>query len=221
MSYALISHPKIFMMKRILSLFIAVAMLAGSVSAQDQNAKKILDDVSAKLKTFKGITANFSYSSKSRAGKVNNNVSGKIAIKGNKYYLKQGATEIFSDGNKSWNYNGNNEVTVTTVDADGQTLTPQKLLTNFYDKDFTYKLVSSNAATNEIEMVPVDKRKNFQRVNVFVDKKKGMITRARILDKSSNTIEFSLNNVNTNATIPDNTFVFTKSKYKKNIEVIE
>jgi outer membrane lipoprotein-sorting protein len=159
--------------------------------------------------------------SKGRAGKVNNNVAGRVSIKGNKYYIKQGATEIFSDGNKTWNYNGNDEVTVNTVDADEQTLSPQKLLTNFYDKDFTYKLISSAGNFNEIQLVPNDKRKNFQKVNVFVDKSKMMITKARVLDKSNNTIEFNLSNVNTAANIPDNTFVFDKNKYKKNIEVIE
>ncbi len=210
------------MMKKLYYLVVALVMIAGSVEAQnDANAKKVLDAVSSKLKTFKGISANFSYVSKSRSGKVNNNVAGKIAIKGQKYYIKQGATEIFSDGAKTWNYNGNNEVTVSTPDADNQTLTPQKLLSNFYDKDFTYRLVSSTGNFHEIEMMPIDKRKNFQKVNVFVDKTKTMITKARILDKSSNTIEFALNTINTNASIPDNTFVFNKSKYKKNIEVIE
>ncbi len=70
-------------------------------------------------------------------------------------------------------------------------------------------------------MNPTDKRKNFQKVNVFVDKAKMMITKAKILDKSSNTIEFALNSINTNANISESTFVFDKSKYKKNIEVIE
>lgn len=195
-------------MKKIYFLIVAVAFLAGSVKAQnDPNAKKILDAVSAKLKTYKGITANFNLVSKGRTGKVNNNVNGKISIKGNKYYIKQGTTEIFSDGNKTWNYNGNDEVTVTSVDADAQTLTPQKLLTNFYDKDFTYKLISSAGNYNEIQMVPNDKRKNFQKVNVFVDKSKMMITKAKVLDKSSNTIEFNLTGISTNANIADNTFV--------------
>lgn len=209
-------------MKKLYFLFITLVIVGGSATAQsDANAKKVLDAVSSKLKTFKGITSNFSYVSKSRSGKVNNNVAGKIAIKGQKYYIKQGPTEIFSNGVKTWNYNGNNEVTVSTADADNQTLTPQKLLSNFYDKDFTYRLVSSAGNYNEIEMTPTDKRKNFQKVNVFVDKAKMMITKAKILDKSSNTIEFTLNNINTNANIADNTFAFDKSKYKKNIEVIE
>lgn len=209
-------------MKKLYSLVFTMLLLAGSVHAQnDPKAKKILDQVSTKLKGYKGITSNFNYVSKGRTGKTNSSVAGKIFIKGQKYYIKQGATEIFSNGAKTWNYNGNNEVTVSTVDADNQTLTPQKLLSNFYDKDFSYRLVSSAGAFNEIEMIPNDKRKNFQKVNVFVDKAKMMITKAKILDKSSNTIEFSLSNIKTNATIPDNAFVFDKAKYKKNIEVIE
>ena len=209
-------------MKRMYFLLVALSVLTITANAQnDPNAKKVLDGVSTKLKTFKGIVADFSYVSKGRTGKTNSSVLGKINIKGDKYYIKQGLTEIFSDGAKTWNYNGNDEVTITPVESDNQALTPQKLLTNFYDKDFTYKLVSSAGSFNEIEMTPVDKRKNFQKVNVFVDKAKMMITKARVLDKSSNTIEFTLKNINTNAAIPDATFVFNKNKYNKNIEVIE
>jgi outer membrane lipoprotein-sorting protein len=209
-------------MKKIYYLLTALLVMSSSIFAQnDPNAKKVLDGVSAKLKTFKGITANFSYVSKSRAGKTNNNAIGKIFIKGNKYYLQQGKTEIFSNGAKTWNYNGDQEVTITPVEADSKALTPQRLLTNFYDQDFTYKLVSSAGAFHQIDMTPTDKRKNFQKVTVFVDKAKMMVTRATILDKSSNTISFDLKNINTNATIPDATFVFNKNKYKKNIEVIE
>ncbi len=94
-------------------------------------------------------------------------------------------------------------------------------MTNFYDQDFIYKLVSSAGNYHEIEMIPTDKRKNFQKVNIFVDKNKMMVTKAKILDKSSNTIEFNLTNIKTNAVVSDATFVFNKNKYKKNIEVIE
>lgn len=209
-------------MKKIFYLVIILLVAASPVLAQnDPNAKKVLDGVSAKLKTFKGITANFSYISKSRAGKINNNAIGKISIKGNKYYIQQGKTEIFSNGSKTWNYNGDQEVTITPVEADGKALTPQRLLTNFYDRDFTYKLISSAGSAHQIDMTPTDKRKNFQKVTVFVDKVKMMVTRATILDKSSNTISFNLKNINTNAAVPDATFVFNKNKYKKSIEVIE
>ncbi|HEX8279246.1 MAG TPA: outer membrane lipoprotein carrier protein LolA [Segetibacter sp.] len=203
-------------------LLIALSLITNAAKAQNDPAvKEILDTVTTKLKTYKGINAGFTLVSKSRSGKINNSVNGKISIKGNKYYIKEGDTEIFSDGNKTWNYNGNDEVTVTAADADEQALTPQKILTGFSDKDFTYKLVSSTGNFNEIQLVPIDKRKNFKKVNLFVDKSRMIITKAKVVDKSSNTIDFKLNNINTNADIADNTFVFNQKKYNKNIEVIE
>ena len=209
-------------MKKLYSLLVAMSVLTINAMAQnDPKAKKVLDDVSAKLKTFKGVTSNFTYVSKGRSGKTNSTVNGQITLKGDKYYIKQGAAEIFSDGAKTWNYNGTNEVTVTSVEENNQALTPQKLLSNFYDKDFTYKLVSSAGTFHEIQMTPTDKRKNFEKVNVFVNKAKMLITKAKVLDKSGNTIEFTLKNINTNVAIPDATFVFNKAKYKKEIEVIE
>ena len=203
-------------------IIISLSFSLSAVKAQgDAEAKQLLNAVTAKLKSYKGINAGFILVSKSRAGKINNSTSGKISIKGDKYYIKEGTTEIFSDGNKVWNYNGNDEVTVTDANAEDNALSPQKLLTNFYDKDFTCQLISSAGNYDQIQLVPVDKRKNFQKVNVFVDKSKMIITKAKVVDKSSNTIDFSLKNINTSAAIPDETFVFNQKKYKKNIEVIE
>jgi outer membrane lipoprotein carrier protein len=210
-------------MKKVYYLLIMFLVLfsASATAQNDASAKKILDAVTAKLKTYKGINAGFTFVSTSPKGKVTNNVSGNLSIKGNKYYIKEGSSEIFCDGNKTWNYNGNDEVTVTSADEDDQTFTPQKLLSNFYDKDFTYKLVSSTGSYDQIQLMPVDKRKNFQKINVFVNKSKKMITRAKVVDKGGNTIDLNLKNINTNADIADNTFVFDQKKYNKNIEVIE
>lgn len=218
----IIKNNKIKMRKIYTLIIMAVALITVSAKAQnDPAAKKILDAVTAKLKADKGINAGFTLLTKTRTGQVSNNVNGKISVKGNKYYIKEGSTEIFSDGNKIWNYNGNNEVTVTSADENEETLSPQKLLSDFYDKNFTYKLVSSAGNYNQIELTPLDKRKNFQKITVYVDKAKKMITKAKVVDKGNNTIEFNLKNINTNASIPDNTFVFDQKKYNKSIEVIE
>jgi outer membrane lipoprotein-sorting protein len=199
---------------------IATTMFGVAQVGNDPNAKKILDAVSAKVKGFKGITANFKYVTKNKQKVTKGSVAGQISIKGQKYYIKQGATEIFCDGAKVWNFNGSTEVTVSEVEADSKTLSPQKLLTNFYDKDFTYKLVSSNGAFHQIQMIPTDKRKNFKQVIIFVDKAKNLITKANVIDKSDNTIEFELSNLNTTANLADSKFTFDTKKYPK-VEVIE
>jgi chaperone LolA len=207
---------------KIISLFLLMA--AGSVSVclgQTQSAKSILDNVSAKLKTFTGVIANFSYTTTDHTGKKRGTVSGQIYIKGQKYYLSQGTVQLFCDGVKTWNYDAESqEVTISDVsDADAKTLTPQKLLSDFYDKDFTYTLASSANGFYEIDMVPTDKRKNFKQVNVYIDKTKNMITKAKVIDKSDNTILFTLSNIKTNAIIPDSKFVFDVKKHP-GVEVI-
>jgi outer membrane lipoprotein carrier protein len=210
-----IKMKKVFVL---LALFFGIIQIGAAQN--DPNAKKILDGVSAKLNTLKGMTADFSYTTKDRNKALKGSVKGQISIKGEKYYLKQGATEIYCNAVKVWNYNGEDEVTVADVDNDdSKTLSPQKLLSNFYDKDFTYKLVSSAGNYHEIEMIPTDNRKNFKQVNVFVDKSKNLITKAKVIDKSDNIIEFSLSNINTSTSLPDSRFVFDPSKHA-GVEVI-
>ena len=209
------------MKKTILFLLISLSANDLLLAQNDPNAKKILDAVSTKVKSYKGITGAFTIKSITSKGKDNGTKQGNISIKGQKYILKQGKTEIICDAAKIYNFDGSKTVTITPVEESGQTLSPQNLLSNFYDKDFTYKLVSSKSTFHEVELVPNDKRKNFTKVNIFIDKVKNMITKAKILDKSNNTIEFTLNNINTNATLADDLFKFDKNHYPKFVEILD
>ncbi len=203
-------------------LLLATVVFANMLFAQnDPNAKKVLDALSAKVKSFKAITGNFTIKSITSKGKDNGTKTGSISIKGEKYVLKQGKTEVINDGSKTYSFDGNKTVTVTEASEGNKSLTPQKILSGSYDKEFTYKLVSSAGSYNEIELKPIDTRKNFQKVTIFVDKAKGMITKAKVLDKSNNTLEFSFTNLNTSANIADSAFVFNKAKYGKDVEVLD
>lgn len=209
-------------MKKIYLPFLTLALFVNIAFAQnDPNAKKVLDAVSAKVKSFKGISANFTIKSVSSKGKGNGAKAGTIAIKGQKYTLKQGKNEIICDGTNIYNFDGNKTITKSLLEESNQTLSPQNLLSNFYDKDFNYKLVSSAGNVNEIELTPIDKRKSFQKVNIFIDKSKSMITKAKVLDKSNNTVEFVLSNLNTAANLPDANFQFVRAKYPKDAEILD
>lgn len=208
-------------MKKLYSVILALFAFGVVTNAQDPAAKKVLDAVSAKVKGLKGITANFTIQTTTSKGKAAGSKTGNITIKGQKYLLKQGKTEIISDGKTVWNYDGAKTITVSSAEDNTNTLSPQNLLSNFYDKDFTYKLVSSAGNFYEIEMTPTDKRKNFEKVTVYVDKTQNMITKAKITDKAKNVILFTLSNLKTNVAVNDNTFVFNKAKYPKDVEVID
>ena len=162
-------------MKKFLTLFLTFGFVAAM--AQDKNptkndpeAKKILDAVSAKFKTFKTVKANFTYKVENASGKALSTKSGSILMKGTKYKVSFGGQEIFSDGKTVWNYDkAANEVTISNLDASAGTITPQKLFTNFYDNDFYYMLNGEKKVgaktLQEVEMTPTDKSKPFHYIN--------------------------------------------------------
>jgi len=209
-------------MKKLYACLVLVFASTGLLFAQnDPAAKKVLDAVGAKVKAAKGISANCTLSSFTSKGKANGTQTLTLQMKGEKYLLKQGKTEIICDGKDVYRFDGEKTITKSSVEEGSQTLSPQKLLAGAYDKDFTYKLVSSAGAFYEIEMKPIDSRKNFQKVNLFIDKAKSTFARARILDKSNNVTELKITNLNLSANVPDNILVFNKAKYPKDVEILD
>jgi len=100
-----------------------------------------LDGVSAKFKTYKGVQANFTLGVEDGKGKSQGTKKGIVYMKGSKYRVSITGQEIFCDGNNIWTYDkAANEVTISKFDPSVNTITPQKLFTNFYDKDFYYIL---------------------------------------------------------------------------------
>src|SRR6266542_4816877 len=133
--------------------------------------------------------------------------------------------EIYSDGKTSWSYDKSaNEVTVNTVDASGNAMTPQKLLTNFYDKDFYYKYngekKDAGNAVQEIELTPTDKNKPFHKVYLLVSKATSTISSAKFLEKTGSRYTYSITNLKPNANVKDSDFTFDKSKHP-GVEVVD
>ena len=190
----------------------------GNSATSDPAAKKILDAVSTKFKTFKGVQSGFLLKVEDGKGKVQGAEKGTVYMKGQKYRVDMAGRNIFSDGKNIWTYEkAANEVTITQLDPSASSITPQKLFTNFYDKDFLYKLngekKEGTKVLQEIEMTPVDKTKTFHKVYITVDKKTQTIYSTRVLEKNGNKYTYTVNNLNGQATISDAMFVFDKKKY--------
>ena len=115
-----------------------------------------------------------------------------------------------------------NEVTITKIDPSSGSLTPQKLFTNFYDKDFLYKLngvaTLNGKKLKEVELTPVDKTKPFFKVLLYVDK--SAINTTKIFEKNGSRYTYSTSSFKPNVVIADATFVFDAKKYP-GVEVID
>ncbi|MBS1576071.1 MAG: outer membrane lipoprotein carrier protein LolA [Bacteroidetes bacterium] len=207
-------------MKRIVLLAITMIGISASSFAQtsDPAAKKVLDAVSAKFKSFKSVLANFTYKVENAVGKTLSTKKGSVTMKGSKYRINFGDQQIWCDGKTVWNYDKNsNEVTISKVESAAGTITPQKLFTNFYDKDFLYKLngdkKEGSKTLQEIEMTPTDKSKAFHKVYVLVDKNAQTLYSTKVLETSGNRYDYTVNSLKPNVNADDSQFVFDKSKF--------
>lgn len=197
------------------SLFAGIAMTA---QKNDPDAKKVLDAVSAKFKTFSTVQAGFTYKVENAEGKAMSNKTGTISMKGLKYKVSFGDQEIFCDGKTVWSYDkSSNEVTINDLDNSAGTITPQKLFTNFYDNDFLYLLNGEKKVgakiLQEIEMTPTDKSKPFHKVYVQIDKAAKTLYSTKVLENGGNRYTYTVSSMKTNIPVADNEFVFNKSKY--------
>ena len=222
---------KKYNMKKI--YFLTTFLLAGlftiaqtsNAGRTDPDAKKVLDAVSAKFKTFKTANADFTYQVENASGKVLSTKKGTVSMKGTKYYVSFGDQEIFSDGKNVWTLDKSaNEVTITTLDGSAGNLTPQKLFTNFYDNDFIYKLngekKQGSKVIQEIEMTPTDKTKPFHKLYVYVDKGAKMMSSTKVLEKNGTRYSYNISSMKPNVAVSDAQFVFNKAKYP-GVEVID
>jgi outer membrane lipoprotein-sorting protein len=187
----------------------------------DPAAKKVLDAVSAKFKSFKSVTAKFNLKMENGAGKSLGKKSGTVYMKGTKYRVVVTGQDIFCDGSNVWTFDkSSNEVTITRLDPTNNTITPQKLFTNFYDKDFLYKLNGETKGVQEVELTPIDKSKPFHKVLVLINKTAQTINTTKVFEKTGNRYTYAVTSMNTTSAITDAQFVFDTKKYP-GVEVVD
>jgi chaperone LolA len=221
------------MMNKTFSLFLTAILFSLFATAQapkgmgksDPEAKKILDAVSAKFKTYKTVKANFTLKIENAQGKVQGTKTGTVQMKGTRYRVNITGQEIMSDGKTVWTYDKSaNEVQVTTLDNSAGNITPQKLFTNFYDKDFLYvqnEDLKRNGKTYQvIELTPIDKTKPFFKVVVEVDKANSNIASTKVFEKNGNRYTYAVGSLAANQAMADDVFVFDAKKYP-GVEVID
>ncbi len=200
-------------------------VVLGFAQQRDPKAKALLDEVSAKFKSYKSVMVNFAYQINNSAGKVLSKKTGTVQMKGNKYIIDLGSNKIISDGETIWNYDpAAREVTVNSASASDNTITPQKLYTDFYSKDFMYAMQKDDKvggkAVNKVVLQPIDKSKPVSLIYLAIDKASKNIIGATIVEKSGNRYIYSVSDFKTNVVASDANFTFDASKYP-GVEVID
>lgn len=207
---------------RNLFLLIAFTLFSMTSIAQgDAKAKAILSKVTKNLESMKSMKANFKITIKDGKGKSRGSKSGKVMVKGDKFVVKIGGQEIYTDATNIWTYlKESNEVQVTEFDDNDGAFSPSKLFTNFYDKEYAYKYLFSQGGVIRIGLIPLKKSVQYEKIVLKINEKTNLITGGRVYDKNGNVYSYSVYDYVKNPRILDKEFVFNKNKYPK-VEVID
>ena len=208
-------------MKKIAYL-ITLIFLANLVMAQsvDKKAAAILDEISAKTKSFNTLRIEFSYTMENTKEKVKDNFNGTLLSKGDKYKLSIAGQDVISDGKTSWTYlKDAKEVQINEVGTDDDSFTPTKMLTS-YNANFNSKFIEDKNNNQVIELTPKKKGKTLVKVRLTIDKMKKQVSSFIMFDKSGSTFTYTVNKFVPDPPLTDKEFVFNKADHP-GVEVVD
>jgi outer membrane lipoprotein-sorting protein len=209
-----------------ISMFTALLGVKG-IAQEDAKAKAILDEVSAKTRSYSNFKTTFSQTLENKDAKINETQEGTLTIKGNKYRLEIAGQEVISDGKTVWTFlKDANEVQINNVDPNSSdAITPTNLFT-IYEKGFKYKYegekTENGKAVHNITLHPKDpKGKPYHTIKLTIDKAAKQITSFRVLSKDGNNFTYKVKTFTPNVPeITDSIFTFNTAKHPK-VEVID
>lgn len=207
-------------MKRILIFITLTAISAIAFSQNDKKATAILDDLSAKTKSFKTIRIDFAYTMENKKENINEKFTGTLLSKGDKYKLTVAGQDVICDGKTMWTYMKDaNEVNINDVNVNDDSFTPTKLLSN-YTKDYKAKFIEEKGNDQVLELYPIAKGKSYTKVKLTVDKTLKQVKEFMIFDRSGSIFRYTVNKFITDQAIDDKTFLFNKANHP-GVEVID
>lgn len=217
-------------MKKILVIIFSIIYVSGLFAQEDQQSKDILNRVSAKTKSSKSISTNFTITGSNNSNQEKTTQKGSLLMKGDKYSIKLPDSEVYFDGKDVYNYlQASNEVNISkpktaSKKGDDFNISNPKEIFKIYDKDFKSKFIKeSNVAGKsvfEIDLYPIDLQKKYSRIRLQIDKVTYQLVSVKAFLKDGQQYTVSFDSFVVNKDLADSLFTFDKSKHP-NVEVID
>lgn len=200
-------------------ILITISLLFGfGIHAQDKKAKELLDQVTAKVRSYDNIVIDFKYSLNNIKENINQDSKGNVIMKDNQYVLNfMGITKIF-DGNKNYTIvPEDEEITISRVnEKDDSAITPSKLLT-FFNSGYKYSMNIlqdiKGRKIQYIKLVPTNAKDPRKEILLGVDIQTKHIYNLIETGKKGTKTTLTVNSFKTNQPLSNNQFTFTQSKY--------
>ena len=196
-------------MKKIVTLAITVLVTCMVQAQNTDKAKKLLNEVAAKVKSYNNVVLDFTYTYNG------NSNSGKVTIEGNKYVASlMGITQIY-DGSKLYTINPEDEEVTVSKNNESDAVTPSKVLT-FFNSGYTYSWdIQQKAGGKNIQYIklkPTGKSSTKEILLGIDSSTKQVYNKIEVFTNGSRST-LTVNSFKTNQTLGSGYFSFNASKY--------
>lgn len=209
----------------LITLLIAIIWVP-AYTQTDEEAKKILDRVSEKMKSYQTIEADFELLIENKMDDLSSKSVGAVQVKGDKYYMESMGTTVYFDGTTMWSYMADiNEVTITEPSKEeGDFVDNPALIFSFYNRDFKYRLIGEVKIDDfwayEVDLYPKNLDQPYSRFKLFIRKDNDAIYMVSAISKEAINYTIYITNMRFNQQMDDAKFTFRPENFK-DIEVVD
>lgn len=203
-------------------LVVVLAVVFTSVlgfAQSDAKSKKLLDEVSNKMSSYKNMYVEFKYVLDNEKQKVHQETRGNVTLSGDKYNLNFLGSQRMFDGKKVYTVvPENEEVNISDVDVEDEgSLTPSKFF-SFYKKGYTYtwdKLKNINGRKIQyVKLRPIDSNSPIAYVLLGIDVNTKHIYNLIETGENKTLTTLTVTKFKPNQALSNNLFVFDEAKFK-------
>ena len=200
-------------MNKIFLLLISICSFAWSQDA----SKVLLKEVSDKLLAQENISLQFNYTLFNAEANINQETSGKVQLKGEKYRFEYlGIIQLNDTKNTYTIVPENEEVTIVSNENAGSEMNPAKIL-NFYNEGYRFQWdIAQNIGNRKIQyikLVPIDSSSDIAYILLGIDNQKKEVHKVIETGKNGTQTTITITKYETNTNLAPNLFSFEEKKY--------
>jgi len=206
------------MRKSIVFLFFTLTTTFSLQAQNTEAAKKLLDEVSAKIASFKTMIFDFDYVLENRQENIKQETNGSVTVSGDRYKLLFLGAEQLYDGEKTYTIvPENEEITIETKDeAEDVGINPSKLL-YFYKEGYAFQWdIKQNVMGRNIQfikLIPMDENKDINYLLLGIDTIKKTIYRLIEIGSNQTRTTLTISNFIPDVKLAANFFTFDPALY--------
>ena len=200
-------------------IFLFILLLSHPLLSQNtEAARKLLDEVSGKISSFKNMKFDFTYVLENRPENIRQETNGSVTISKDLYRINFLGFEQLFDGKMTYTIvPENEEITISDPEEESEFgINPSEILT-IYKKDYAYQWdIKQNVMGTPVQfikLIPNEEKKELKYLLLGIDMRTKLIYRLIEIGRYDTRTTLTLKNIKTNINLRDDFFLFVKNKY--------